>query len=120
MVIATDYPFLDVVWTIMVFFAWVAYIWLLVVIIGDLFSRHDIGGWGKAAWVVFMIVLPFVGILTYMIVQHEGMATRSRERAQQAQSQMDAYVKSASYSETTSEIANVFSSNALNREIGLA
>jgi Phospholipase_D-nuclease N-terminal/Short C-terminal domain len=94
MAIATDYPFLNVLWTIMIFFAWVAYLWLLIVIFTDIFRRRDIGGWAKAAWCVFMIVLPFVGVLSYLILQHDGIAKRNVERAQQAQTQMDAYVKS--------------------------
>jgi hypothetical protein len=105
MPIATDYPFLDAVWTIMVFIAWVAYLWLLVVIFGDLFRRRDIGGWAKAAWVVFMIVLPFIGVLSYLIVQHDGMAQRNVERVEQTQAQMDAYVKSvAAHNGAASEI----------------
>ena len=105
MVIAADYPFLDVLWTIIIFFAWVVYIWMIVVILTDLFSRRDINGWGKAAWTVFMIVLPFVGVLSYLIVQHDGMAQRSAERAKTAQKQMDDYVKSVSGSDgATSEI----------------
>ena len=104
MVIAADYPFLDVLWTIIIFFAWVVYIWMIVIILTDLFSRRDISGWGKAAWTVFMIVLPFVGVLSYLIVQHDGMAQRSAERAKTAQKQMDDYVKSVSGSDgATSE-----------------
>jgi len=99
MVIAADYPFLDVLWTIIIFFAWVVYIWMIVIILTDLFSRRDISGWGKAAWTVFMIVLPFVGVLSYLIVQHDGMAQRSAERAKTAQKQMDDYVKSVSGSD---------------------
>ena len=59
-VFAADYPFLDVLWTMIIFFCWVAWIWLLIVIFGDLF-RRDISGWAKAAWVVFLIILPFLG-----------------------------------------------------------
>ena len=99
MVIAADYPFLDILWTIIIFFAWVVYIWMIVIILTDLFSRRDISGWGKAAWTVFMIVLPFVGVLSYLIVQHDGMAQRSAERAKTAQKQMDDYVKSVSGSD---------------------
>jgi hypothetical protein len=94
MVIAADYPFLNILWTIIIFFAWVAYIWMLVVIFTDVFRRRDISGWAKAAWVVFMIVLPFVGVLAYLITQHDGMADRSAQQAKQAQAQMDDYVKS--------------------------
>ena len=94
MVFAADYPFLDVVWTIVIFFAWVAYIWMLVVILTDVFSRKDTSGWGKAGWAVFMIVLPFLGVLTYLILQHDGMADRQAERAQAQKQQVDDYVKS--------------------------
>jgi hypothetical protein len=94
MVIAADYPFLDILWTMIIFFAWVAYIWIMVVILTDVFRRRDIGGWTKAAWTVFVIVLPFLGVLTYLIAQHDGMAQRSADQAKQAQSQMDDYVKS--------------------------
>ena len=95
MVIAADYPFLNILWTMIIFFAWVAYIWMLVVIFGDVFRRRDIGGWAKAGWIVFMIVLPFLGVLVYLIAQHDGMAERSAERAKAAQQQMDDYIKSA-------------------------
>src|SRR5438045_3859451 len=74
--IAPDYPFLNVLWTMIIFFAWVVYIWMIIVILTDVFRRRDIGGWAKAAWCVFMIVLPFIGVLTYLITQHEGMADR--------------------------------------------
>jgi general stress protein CsbA len=93
MVIAADYPFLDVLWTMIIFFAWVAYIWMIIVIFGDVFRRRDIGGFAKAAWCVFMIVLPFLGVLIYLIAEHDGMAQRSLERAQTAQQQFDEHVK---------------------------
>jgi hypothetical protein len=96
MVIAADYPFLDILWTMIIFFAWVAYIWIMVVILTDVFRRRDIGGWAKAAWTVFMIVLPFVGVLTYLIVDHDGMAQRSADQAQRSKEQMDDYVRSVS------------------------
>jgi hypothetical protein len=94
MVIAADYPFLDILWTMIIFFAWVAYIWMMVAILTDVFRRRDIGGWAKAAWAVFMIVLPFFGVLAYLITQHDGMAERSAEQAKRSQQQMDDYVKS--------------------------
>jgi hypothetical protein len=94
MVIAADYPFLNILWTMIIFFAWVAWIWMFIVIIGDVFRRHDIGGWAKAAWTVFMIVVPFVGVLTYLIAQGKGMAERNQERARESQRQVNEYVKS--------------------------
>ena len=95
MVIAAEYPFLDILWTMMIFFAWVVYIWMFVAIFGDLFRRRDIGGWAKAMWCVFMIVVPFVGVLAYLIAQHDGMAERSVERAQAAQQGFDERVREA-------------------------
>jgi putative oligomerization/nucleic acid binding protein/phospholipase D-like protein len=94
MVIAADYPFLDVFWTLIIFFAWVVWIWIMVVILTDLFRRRDISGWGKAAWVIFLIILPFLGTLVYLIAQHDGMADRSAQQASEAQKQMDDYVRS--------------------------
>ena len=94
MVIAADYPFLDILWTMIIFFAWVVYIWMIVIILTDVFRRRDISGWAKAGWTVFMIVLPFFGVLTYLILQHDGMAERNAERARVAQQQMDDYVRS--------------------------
>ena len=95
MIIAADYPFLDVFWTMLIFFAWVIWIWMMIYILSDLFGRHDIGGFAKAAWCVFMIVLPFVGVLTYLIAQHKGMEQRGMERVQAQQQQFDQAVKAA-------------------------
>jgi hypothetical protein len=92
-VIGADYPFLDVLWTLVVIFAWVIWFWLLIVVFSDLFRRRDISGWGKAAWIIFVIVLPYLGVLVYLIAQHQGMADRQVEQAQADQSQFDDYVK---------------------------
>ena len=93
MVLAADYPFLDVLWTMIIFFAWVVWIWMMVVILTDVFRRTDIGGWAKAAWVVFMILLPFLGVLVYLISQHDRMAERNLQAAKAQQQQFDDYVK---------------------------
>ena len=93
MLIAADYPFLDVFWTILVFFAWLAWIWIAVTCFIDIFRRHDIGGWHKAAWVVFIIVVPFLGVLVYLIAQHDGLRERSVKQAQHQQAAMDQYVR---------------------------
>jgi Short C-terminal domain/Phospholipase_D-nuclease N-terminal len=93
-VFAADYPFLDVLWTIIVIFAWVIWFWLLIVIFSDLFRRRDLSGWGKAGWIVFVIVLPYLGVLVYLIANHDGMAERSAQQAQASQAQFDDYVKS--------------------------
>jgi hypothetical protein len=94
MPIAADYPFLDILWTMILFFTWVAWIWILIVIFTDLFRRRDVSGWGKAAWVVFLIILPFLGALVYLIAQHDGMAQRQADAARGQKAEMDEYVRS--------------------------
>jgi len=93
MLVAADYPFLDVLWTMILFFAWVAWIWIAITVFVDIFRRHDIGGFAKAAWVVFVIVLPFLGVLIYLIAQHDGMRERSVKQAQAQQAAFDDYVR---------------------------
>jgi uncharacterized membrane protein YcjF (UPF0283 family) len=88
-----DFPFLEFLWAMIVFFAWLAWIWIAVTCFIDIFRRHDIGGWGKALWVVFIIVLPFLGVLVYLIAQHEGIRERSVKQAQEQQAAFDKYVK---------------------------
>jgi hypothetical protein len=94
MVFAADYPFMDVLWTMIIFFCWVVWIWIMVAILSDVFRRRDISGWGKAGWTVFLIVLPFLGALVYLIANHDGIAERRVKEAQVAQAQFDDYVRS--------------------------
>jgi hypothetical protein len=82
-------------WTMFVFFAWILFFWLLFTVFGDLFRRHDISGWGKAGWTFFVIVLPFLGIFIYLIVEGRGMGERSMAQTQAAQAVMDAQIRSA-------------------------
>lgn len=93
MVIATSYPFLSVFWDILIFFAWVIFIWIAITALIDVFRRHDVSGWGKAAWVVFIVVLPWIGVLTYLIVNHTGMAERRAKETREAQAQFDQYIR---------------------------
>jgi general stress protein CsbA len=97
MVLAADYPFMDVLWTMIIFFAWVAWIWMLILIFSDLF-RRDISGWAKAAWIVFLIVLPFLGALVYLIAEGKGMAERRVRDAAASQEHFDNYVRSVAKS----------------------
>jgi Phospholipase_D-nuclease N-terminal len=90
---ASDYPFLDIFWTILVFMAWVIWIWMVITVLMDVFRRRDMSGWGKAAWTVFVIVLPFLGVLVYLIGNHDGMADRSGRDAAASQAQFDEYVR---------------------------
>jgi hypothetical protein len=94
MLVAADYPFLEVLWTMLVFFAWVAWFWLLISVASDVFRRHDIGGGKKAVWLVFMLFVPFIGVLSYLIANNESMTQRNVDRARAQQTQFDDYVKS--------------------------
>ncbi len=94
MPLATSYPFLEVFWTMLIFFAFVVWLWILFTVIVDVFRRSDIGGWGKAGWLIFIIVLPYIGVFVYLIAEHKGMTERSVKQANQAQSEMDDYVRS--------------------------
>jgi uncharacterized membrane protein len=82
--LAADYPFLDVLWTMIIFFAWVIWIWILISILTDVFRRHDISGVSKALWVIFLIILPFLGVLIYLIVNGQGMAERNVKQLEAA------------------------------------
>jgi hypothetical protein len=92
--IAADYPFLNILWTMILFFTWVIWIWMMVIILTDVFRRGDISGWGKAGWTIFLIVLPFIGALSYLITQHQGMADRQADAARGQKAQVDDYVRS--------------------------
>jgi hypothetical protein len=92
-VLATDYPFLDVFWTLLIFFLWVMWFWLLFTCWADIFRRHDLSGWDKAGWLIFTIVLPFLGVFVYLISQSRGMAERNVERAKAERAQFDDYVR---------------------------
>ncbi len=95
LVTASSYPFLNVLWDIFIIFAWILFIWIAIVVFSDLFRRRDISGWGKAGWVVFIVILPWIGVLAYLIVNHDGMAERSEKQTQAAQAQFDQYVRQA-------------------------
>ena len=106
MPLATDYPFLDILGSMLVFFGFVIWLSLLFRIFGDLFSRHDISGWSKAGWTLLVIILPFVGVLIYLGTQGAGMAERAAKQAQAARAQFDQYVRdTAASSGSTAEIA---------------
>jgi Short C-terminal domain/Phospholipase_D-nuclease N-terminal len=91
--LAASYPFLDVLWTMVIFFLWIMWFWLLFTVFADIFRRHDLSGWGKAGWLIFTIVLPFLGVFVYLISQNEGMTSRNIERARGERRQLDEYVR---------------------------
>ncbi len=91
--IAYDYPLLGVFWSMMIFFLWVAWIVLLFRVFADIFRSHDMGGWAKALWSIFVILLPFLGVFIYVIVNGKAMGERAADDAQQQQQALDTYVR---------------------------
>ena len=90
-----DWQFGEVFLAMCVFFAWVLWFWLLFTVFGDLFRRHDIGGGAKTGWIVFVIVLPFLGCFIYLITQGHGMTERRVAEIKASQAQFDAQVRAA-------------------------
>lgn len=91
---STGYPFFDIFIGMLVFFAWILYIWIAISVLIDIFRRHDISGWVKAAWVIVVVIFNWIGVLIYLIVFHDGMRDRRMKEVQAAQSQFDEYVRS--------------------------
>ena len=94
MVLAADYPFLDILWTMLIFFAWVIWFWILIRVLVDVFRRHDLSGVGKAGWTLLVIVTPFLGVLIYLIAHGKDMGQRDIEQARASQAQYEDYVRS--------------------------
>ena len=101
---AADYPFLDLMWTMLVFFAWIIWFWLLITVFADLFRRHDIGGGSKTLWIIFVILLPFLGVFVYLISQGKHMAERNMKQVEAQQAQSEAYIKSVAGGGAADEI----------------
>jgi hypothetical protein len=91
--LAASYPFLDVIWTMFIFFLWIIWFWLLFTVFIDIFRRHDISGGKKALWLIFTIILPYLGVFIYLITQNEGITQRNVDRAQTSKAQFDDYVR---------------------------
>ncbi|HEV3132302.1 MAG TPA: SHOCT domain-containing protein [Acidimicrobiales bacterium] len=91
--LAYTYPLLSIFWTMLEFFIFFLWIWLLIVIFGDIFRSHDMGGLAKALWVLFVIIVPYLGVLIYLIARGGKMHERAAAAAAQQQKAFDAYVK---------------------------
>jgi Phospholipase_D-nuclease N-terminal/Short C-terminal domain len=89
-----NYNFASFLWDMLLVFAFVIWFWLLITVFSDIFRRHDSSGFGKALWIIFVIILPYFGVFIYLIANHEGMADRNMKQMQAQQAQMDQYVKS--------------------------
>jgi len=102
---AADYPFMDVLWSMVIFFLFVIWIWILITVFADIFRRRDIGGGMKAVWIIFVIILPYLGVFIYLIAEGHKMAERNAEQMQSARAQQDEYIKSVAGSSAADQIA---------------
>ena len=100
---AYDYPLLGFFWTVLMVFIWVAWIILLIRVFSDVFRNHEMSGWAKAFWVIFVVILPFLGVLIYLIANGSGMAKRDMAQAQAAQQQFDSYVRQTAGSSSAAD-----------------
>ena len=104
--VVENYPFLEVFWTMLVFFAFVVWIWLLFMVIADIFRRHETSGFVKVLWLIFIIVIPYFGVFIYLIIEHQGMSERAIKQQEAAKSEFDQYVQSvAAKDDPTQQIA---------------
>jgi hypothetical protein len=117
--IAADYPFLDILWTMFIFFAWVIWFWLLITIFADIFRRHDIHGGAKTLWCIFVIITPFIGVFVYLISQSKGMSERNLQHVQAQRAQTDDYIRSVAADDPASQIAqakSLLDTGAINQQ----
>lgn len=94
MTVLAAYPFLEVMWSMVIFFAFVIWLWILFTVLADIFRRHDASGWVKVAWIVFVVVLPYLGVFVYLIAEHQGMTERAVQKQQASQAEAEQYVRS--------------------------
>jgi hypothetical protein len=103
MELASSYPILDFFWTMLIFFCFVIWIFILFQILVDIFRSHDMGGFEKALWVIFIIFLPFLGVLVYLIARGHKMQEHQLQAAKQQKQEFDSYVKQAAGSSSTAD-----------------
>ena len=118
--LAYDYPLLDVFWTMLEFFPFFIWIWLLIIVFGDIFRSRDMGGFAKALWTIFVIVIPLLGVLVYLIARGGSMHERAVERAQQQEQAFQSYVQQAAgttnAADEVAKLAELKASGAITEE----
>lgn len=97
-----DYPLLNLFWTMLLVFVWVLWFFLLFRVLGDLFQDHEMSGWAKAGWIVLLVLLPYLGVLIYVIVRGDAMGRREAKKADEAQAAFKQYVRDAAGSTDSS------------------
>ena len=104
---AYSYPLLGVFWTMLWFFLFFIWIWLLIVVFADIFRSHDMGGLAKALWVIFVIIAPFLGVFVYLIARGGKMSEHAAEQAQARDQQMRSYIQDAASGGPADELAKL-------------
>ena len=89
----SSYPILNLFWSMCIFFLWVAWIWILIMVFIDIFRSHDLGGWAKALWFLFVLFIPLIGVLVYLIARGGKMSERAAQQAQQQDAEARAYIQ---------------------------
>ncbi|MFF3607767.1 SHOCT domain-containing protein [Streptomyces sp. NPDC002463] len=94
-----DYPALNLFWTMLWFFLWILWLFLLFKVITDIFRDHSLSGWGKAGWLIFCILLPYLGVLVYVIARGKGMSQRDVKQAKESEAAFQDYIRKTAGSE---------------------
>jgi Phospholipase_D-nuclease N-terminal len=92
---SSSYPLLDIFWTILEVFLWAIWFWILITVFIDIFRSRDLSGWGKVAWFLFVLIIPLIGVLVYLIVRGDSMHDRTMEQAQQEDTELRSYIRQA-------------------------
>jgi hypothetical protein len=94
MMLASSFPLLEVFWTMLIFFGFVVWVWILFAVLADLFRRHDTSGSTKVLWIIFIIVAPYLGVFVYLLAQHTGMTERALASHNAVHARVDEYLRS--------------------------
>ncbi len=100
---ASSYPLLNLFWSMFIFFLWVIWIWILIMVFIDIFRSHDLSGWAKALWFLFVLILPLIGVLVYLIARGGKMHEHAVRQAQQQDREFRAYVQEAAGSQSSAD-----------------
>jgi len=99
----SSYPLLNVFWSMFIFFLWIIWIWILITVFIDIFRSRDLSGWGKALWVLFVLFIPLIGVLVYLIARGGKMHERAVRQAQRQDREFRAYVQEAASPESSAD-----------------
>jgi hypothetical protein len=104
---STSYPLLNIFWTMFEFFLWVIWIWILIMVFVDIFRSHDLSGWAKAVWFVFVLFIPLIGVLVYLIARGSSMHERAARQAQARDEAFRGYVQQSGGTSSADQLAKL-------------